>query len=82
MSRDVIVMSSRVATFILGHDKGITYWDFMFEGARFNEQTERRARLLAKQGLVELSWKDDSHFFVRATPRGLAEAHLHLLRSP
>lgn len=75
----VVAMSQRVATFILEHAEGMTYWDFMFEGARFNEQTERRARLLAKQGLVELEWKDESHFLVRATPRGLAEAHRFLL---
>mgnify|MGYP000957780628 CR=1 FL=1 len=79
MMRAHIAMNSRVATFILEHDKGMTYWDFVFEGARFNEQIERRARLLAKQGLVELDWKDDSHFCVKATPRGLAKAHLHLL---
>lgn len=80
MSR-VVAMSSRIASFILGHAEGMTYWDFMFEGARFNEQIERRARLLEKQGLVEFVWKDSSHFFVKATPRGLAEAHRHLLNA-
>lgn len=81
MSR-VVEMSSRIATFILGHAEGMTYWDFMFEGARFNEQIERRARLLGKQGLVEVTWRDESHFTVKATPRGLAEAHRHLLNDP
>lgn len=81
MSRACIAMNSRVATFILGHAEGMTYWDFMFEGARFNEQIERRARLLGKQGLVELSWRDDSHFTVRSTPQGLAQAHRYLLNA-